>query len=629
MTDKQSNGPRSAVTAVAGSVFGFCDVVIPKTRLNELTYRCDRVELSDVGCGDCVWVSLRGRRKAGVVFARRRRTTVSNTLPLMAIAERRFLPVETVAVIDWVSYYYCCRKGEALTYALPAGRLPVSARGDEAGQVIVTSSGQDTRQTARRPDGQPGFSVWVSLRPEFSTTAAVVRAMRKHGSTILLAPESRLAEWRQLMAKEWGGALVEFHGETSERERRLAWQRLRFMPRAVVVGVRSAVMAPVRELAGIIVIDEHRGDFKEERRPRFHARDVAIARGRLVDCPVFISDATPSAETWLNLRNGTYRRFDRASTTPARPSVLTVDMRRHRGELLSPILLRELRRAAEQSRSSVLYLNRRGVSRSVVCRDCSSALVCSDCGLPLVLTRNRTLECRWCGKHGPAPESCPECKGSCFEFRAPGMDAVAEAVRRLLPGVRVSEVVSGEASEPREATFLIGTRALLSARWPEDVAVVAAVDPDVDLSLPDFRARERTFQVLSALLARAGSVAAEVVIQTRRPGDPAIDCALSGAVAEFMDAELRKREELGFPPYRRLALIELRRATLKAAEDFSRLLSRSRGVEVLGPVPVARGGFRLLVKLPRDLPLARVMPLDALDTRAADLHVDVDPLEVI
>lgn len=636
MSDSNRGSTRGAGIRPAGvtadtATSAFCDVVIPRTRLDELTYSCDSADYPDPRPGDCVWVNLRGRKRAGVVFGQRSHSPVARTLSVLGVAERGFLPAETVALISWVSSYYWGRKGEVLTLSLPGGRLPVAASRarSRVGRAAVAGMESIGGPHASAPSGKSGFSVWVNLRPHFDAVAAAIRAMRKKGSVILLAPESRLAEWRKLMAAEWGDDVVELHGQQTARERRESWERVRRSLQLVVVGVRSAVLAPVRDLAGLVVVDEHLSDFKEERRPRFHARDVAVARGRLSGCPVVISDATPSAETWLNLKNGMYRWLGRPRQSARQVDALTVDMRRHKGELLSPALDRELRRAAAQARSVVLYLNRRGVSRSVVCRECGRALACAACGLPLLLTRKRTLECRWHGAAGTAPDECPVCAGSCFEFRAPGIDAVVEAVRRMLPESRVSEVVSGGYPEVGPGTILVGTRTLLGMRWPDDVALVAAVDADVDLALPDFRARERTFQTLTGLLMRAERLSARAVIQTRRPEDPAIVAALSAGVKEFMDAELERREEPGFPPYRRLVLIELRRTDSAAAEALARLLRRGRGVEVLGPVPGRGACFRLLVKLPRELPLVRVMPPAAVGMRGADVRVDVDPLDVV
>ena len=213
----------------------------------------------------------------------------------------------------------------------------------------------------------------------------------------------------------------------------------------------------------------------------------------------------------------------------------------------------------------------------------------------------------------------------------------AQDVARLLPDAKVVTIVteSVEGTELEPGSLIVGTRALLGARWPERVKVVAALSVDADLCLPDFRARERTFQVLSALSRRAAERGATLILQTRRPEDVAVQCASTGEVARFLDQELKTREELGFPPYRRLALVELSaRSQAKAerrAEWLSQRLGRTRGVEALGPIP-ARGRAnvsQVLVKLDRNVRLDRLVTLTQLEADGVKAKVDIDPLDTV
>jgi primosomal protein N' (replication factor Y) len=432
---------------------------------------------------------------------------------------------------------------------------------------------------------------------------------------------------------------------------------LRSEEHQLVLGVRSAVFAPVTDLAGMIVLYEHDKVFKEERHPRFNARDVAIARARLADCPVLLSDSTPSAETWLNLRNGQYRMLQSpaaeseeespksdlaispfpSAISASMPDTVVVDMRKHRDDVLAPVLVNELREARAAGESAALYINRRGLSRYVVCRECGSPLNCPSCAVSFVLFSGGELRCRYCGRTGTAPDACPACGSPDFRFRVPGIEMAAQEVARLLPDVRVVTIVA-ESAQVREfepGTFIVGTRALLGAGWPERVKVVAALSIDADLCLPDFRARERTFQVLSAFSRRAAEHRATLILQTRRPEDMAVQCASTGEVARFLDRELKLREELEFPPYRRLALIELSAGSESKAERrgewLSRRLGRASGVEVLGPVP-ARGRanvVQVLVKLDRNVRLDRLVTLTQLEADGVKAKVDIDPLDSV
>jgi primosomal protein N' (replication factor Y) len=319
------------------------------------------------------------------------------------------------------------------------------------------------------------------------------------------------------------------------------------------------------------------------------------------------------------------------------PDTVVVDMRKHRDEVLAPVLVNELREAHAAGESAALYINRRGLSRYVVCRDCGSPLACPDCGVSFVLFSGSRLCCRYCGRTRTAPETCPACGSPDFRFRAPGIEMAAQEVARVVPGARVvtimTESVEQAAVEP--GSFVVGTRALLGFRWPERVRVVAALSVDADLCLPDFRARERTFQVLSAFSRRAAEYGATLVLQTRRPDDVAVQCAATGEVARFLDQELKLREELGFPPYRRLALVELSARSESMAEKrgewLSRRLGQVRGVEALGPVP-ARGRanvVQVLIKLDRNVRLDRLVTLTQLEADGVRAKVDIDPLDTL
>jgi primosomal protein N' (replication factor Y) len=328
------------------------------------------------------------------------------------------------------------------------------------------------------------------------------------------------------------------------------------------------------------------------------------------------------------------------------PDTIVVDMRKHRDEVLAPVLVNELKEARAAGESAALYINRRGLSRYVVCRDCGSPLSCPNCAVSFVLFSGGNLCCRYCGRTGVAPEACPTCGSTGFRFRVPGIEMAAREVSRLLPGARVVTLVTesvqrwpqrslSDSASPEPGTVIVGTRALLGVPWPERVRVVAALSVDSDLCLPDFRARERTFQVLSALSRCAAEHRATLVLQTRRPEDMAVQCASTGEVTRFLDQELKLREELGFPPYRRLVLVELssrsESVAAKRGEWLTRRLARVSGVEALGPVP-ARGRAnvaQVLIKVARNVRLDRLVTLGQLEAEGVKAKVDVDPLDTV
>jgi primosomal protein N' (replication factor Y) len=261
-----------------------------------------------------------------------------------------------------------------------------------------------------------------------------------------------------------------------------------------------------------------------------------------------------------------------------------------------------------------------------------------------VLFSGGDLRCNYCGKTVAAPDACPACGGPDFRLKAPGIEMAVREVSRLVPDARVVTVLTESVHHSsfiphpfslEPGSVIVGTRALLGIRWPARVGVVAALSVDSDLCVPDFRARERTFQVLSALSRRAAGHGATLVLQTRRPDDPAVLSAVAGDAAGFLDQELKQREEPGFPPYRRLVLVELKVQSGTGASErgewLCRRLGRVQGVEALGPVPV-RGKtntVQVMVKVARNIRLDRLVSLRQLEADGVRAKVDVDPLETV
>jgi primosomal protein N' (replication factor Y) len=628
----------------------FCNVAIPHTRLDVLTYAFDSGHFTDLAPGSCVQVRLRGKKVKGLVLDVVSRSPVAKTLPIEKHVEAHLVPEQLLRLLRWVGAYYFGRMGEVLGLALPRGicGYGLRRRGRAEGKGL---SEPPPEAVADQPRSSftfaSSFAVYVHADRDAgndAVTSFIAQGMER-GTVIFLMPESEIDSWAARLRLRFAGEPVVYGGDQRASARKRIWRELRSAERRLVLGVRSAVFAPVTDLAGVVVLDEHDRVFKEERHPRLNARDVAIARARLADCPVVLCDPTPSAETWLNLRTGLYQAARRAPDAPrpadaaagGEPDTIVVDMRKHGEELLAPVLANALKEAHAAGESAVLYMNRRGLSRYVVCRDCGSPLSCPDCAVSFVLFPGGDLRCRYCGQTGIAPEACQACGSHDFRFRVPGVEMAVQEVARLLPDAEVVTVVAESIprTEFEPGTFVVGTRALLGNRWPEHVKVIAALSVDADLCMPDFRARERTFQVLSVLSRRAVEHGATFILQTRRPEDAAIQCALAGDVARFLEGELKLREELGFPPSRRLALVELsagsRHRADRRGEWLSQRLGRARGVEALGPVP-ARGRAnvsQVLVKLDRNVRLDRLVTLAQLEADGVKAKVDIDPLDAV
>ena len=616
----------------------FCDVAIAHTRLDELTYDFDPAGFPELAPGDCVRVRLRGKRVSGLVLDIRDRTPLKKTIPVEQLVEASLVRPDLMKLLRWVGSYYFGRMGEVLSRVLPSG---ICGYGLRRARAPVPSVREGTR-----PAGLPeslesflaerrfGVQVCCAAAGQEDVVAGFAGRLLETGSVILLAPELLTHRWSDALAARLGVEPVLVRGDLGHARRKRVWRELHGGSRCLVIGIRSAVFAPVPDLAGVVVLDEHEKVFKEERRPAFHARDVAILRARLAEVPVLLVDRTPSAETWHNLATGQYTRVDDPAAPQPGREVFVVDMRKHHDDVLSPLLVRELERARSCG-SALLCLNRKGLSRHVVCAECGFTFRCPACQVAMVLDSAGELACRYCGHTEAAPELCPACRSENFKYRAPGIEMVSREVGRLLPWARVRTVLSDSelpvGADP--GTVLVGTKALLGVAWPEPVALVASLSIDDDLCLLDFRSRERTFQTVSALMHRADAAGAHFLVQTRRPDEPAIRRAIEGDTAGFMDSELRLRHELEFPPYRRLALIKLEGQPVPVEEHtgrLCRLLGRATGVEVLGPIPVPgrRQSRQLLVKLPRNTRLDRIVSACEFEAPGVKVKVDVDPLEL-
>ncbi|MFO7638802.1 MAG: primosomal protein N' [bacterium] len=609
----------------------FCDIVVPRTRLDELTYECGELP-EPLAVGDCVEVRLRQRKVRGLVVGFPASSKVSGVKPVERLVERELLGPDLLRLADWVSGYHCCPRGEALALVLPRGVAGRQRRGEP---------GPGSMDAVRPVGESPGFGVEVDTgrAGRLELVTGFLEGALRRGGAILLLPEGQLGGWLSELRCRFGEALAEYHSRLGLTALKRTWREIRGGRRRLVVGVCSAVFAPLGTLAGIAVVDAHDPVFKVERYPRYNARDVAVVRARMAGCPVLLSDPLPAAETWHSVSTGQYRLRGSLPEPRRYPASYIVDMRRSRERVFSARLRRELEQLPAGA-SAVLYVNRKGLSRHVACVECGSALECPDCRLPVSLTAGRLLSCAWCGNSRPAPEACPVCGGTAFDLRAAGVELVARELGRMFPEREVVKVESSRFRPDREGetgrgsrfpagALAVGTRTLLGLVWPNPVGLVAAVNFDYELSVPEYHVRERAFAALATLVTRAESAGAKLVVQTRRPDEPVIDAGLSRDVAGFMAGELGLRQEAGLPPWQRLAVIEVgdgnRGAVLTQAGRIARALSGRRGVEVVGPAEAPGQRVRLLVRFPRGRSLGTLLDRSLLRQGHLRVRVDVDP----
>jgi primosomal protein N' (replication factor Y) len=496
----------------------------------------------------------------------------------------------------------------------------------------------------------------------------IAEARQRKLGALVLVPEIALTP--QLAARfraRFGDDVAVLHSGLPPGERAAAWRRLRAGEVGIALGARSAVFAPVRDLAVIVVDEEHDGSFKQEEGFRYNARDLAVMRASQSRALAILGSATPCLESYRNVVLGRFRRLllpVRANPMAAKrtlPPVEIVDLRRHAlrpDGLLSPPLAIAVEQALAAGEQTILFLNRRGFSTFLHCRACGHVLRCPDCAVSLTLHRARaTLLCHYCGRAERVREICPACKAKAIEGMGTGTERVESILRQCFPQARVARLDrdsadSGERLSAlldrvhrREIDILVGTQMVAKGHDFGGVTLVGILQPDQAIHLPDFRAAERAFQVMEQVAGRAGrgESPGRVVVQTYSPEHPAIRFMQAHDYEGFVRDELALREEAEYPPYARMVVLRLDGrdgATVQKAAASVALAARSSAagaLRVLGPseapIPRLRGKARFqvwlagqqrsrLLSVTRDV---QRVPLPG----GVRLEVDVDPQSVL
>ena len=495
---------------------------------------------------------------------------------------------------------------------------------------------------------------------------AVGHCLADGGGAIVLVPEIALTP--QLVSRfraRLGDAIAVLHSGLSDSERHRMWKRLRSGELRVAVGARSALFAPVADLRLVCVDEEHDHSFKQEEGVRYHARDMALLRAHRAGAVCVLGSATPSVET---VSLGKRRRLERlelperARKSAALPRVEIVDLRRTgpgAGDerLLSLPLCRALERVLAAKEQAILFLNRRGFAPSIVCDDCGTLAECPSCSVALTYHRGRhALRCHYCDHSVPFNGRCGRCGSQHIAQEGAGTERIERALAESFPGARIArldrDVAAGMKSEKvldrvrrGEVDILVGTQMVTKGHDLPTVTLVGVLNADAALSMPDFRAAERTFHLLVQVAGRAGrgDTPGTVMIQTRTPEHPAIVLAARHDVSAFIERELADRKELGYPPYSRLVLVRVdslvEDVALSEATRLARIAAEAAepGVDVLGPAPAPlvrlrnRWRMRFLLrarerKLMRGALLAVVR--QSVDRRVR-VAVDVDPVSML
>jgi primosomal protein N' (replication factor Y) len=664
----------------------FADVAVPVAARTAFTYLIPESLRGSLQPGHRVPITL-GRRKTYGYVVRLHDEPLAERLRALEPPdpEHPLFDSSILELTRWVADYYIAPWGEVLDAALPS--IPI---------------GTKRRRRTEPPDGDPPdlesppalerdqLEIFGRLQTDLHRGAFAVHllqgvpgsgkteiylalateALEQGGSVLLLEPEIGLAtQILDRVRRRFGDRAGLYHSMTGAAQRRRTWERARNGEIRVVVGARSAVFVPLRNLRLVIVDEEQEPAYKQEESPRYHGRDVAIVRARLERALVVLGSATPSLEAWQNVQRGKFkgnnliRRF--AKRAPAKVEI--VDLRsdpglRPSGGLLSPFsgrLVSKIRERLEANQQTILFLNRRGHSTLVQCSDCGEMFTCSRCDV--VLTYHRItgdLRCHHCGHVQRRTRDCPSCGAERLYFGGLGTQKLEEKIAEIFPRARTLRLDTDStrrrgshgqhirAIEGGDVDLLIGTQMVAKGFDFPRVTLVGVLQADREMAMPEFRAAERAHQILTQVAGRAGrrEIPGEVVIQTMLPEHYVIRAAATGDFESFATEELAHREALGYPPFARMAhlLFDGRREQMVRlrAEDVAdnlRAAARKAGVDLLGPAPMfltkLRNSFRwhLTLKGARSEDLHR-LALRALDrvgprgTRGVRIHVDIDPI---
>jgi primosomal protein N' (replication factor Y) len=459
--------------------------------------------------------------------------------------------------------------------------------------------------------------------------AAMQRALDAGKSALLLVPEIGLTPaMAGQMVAAFAGEVALLHSQLTPDERAEQWHRIRRGEARIVVGTRSAVFAPLVDLGLIIVDEEHDSSYKQEETPRYHGRDVAVMRAKLNECTVVLGSATPSLESWANAEKGRYALVEMRARVADRPLPLVelVDMReefRETGQeqIFSRRLMEETQATLDRGEQVILLLNRRGYSSTVLCRSCGEKIECENCAVSMTYHKpvsgndaiaqpGQRLECHYCGSRRSVPKACPKCESEHLYFLGVGSQQGEERLQELFPTARIGrmdrDTVRGRSDMERllarlhggEINLLVGTQMIAKGHDIHGVTLVGVVGADLQLGLPDFRAAERVFQLLTQVSGRAGrgDLIGKVLVQTYHPDHYAIQFAAKHDYPGFVAKEMQYRRWMHYPPFAVLANVVIQSEKLEEATGWAGTLgrwfqkARLDKVRVLGPAaaPIVR-----------------------------------------
>ncbi len=583
---------------------------------------------------------------------------------------------ELIEMANWIARYYLCTLGEAVFSMIPSGRRDTSAGGfgfeEEVGQKKKNNLSQEQEQAVREilntgskkdtslfhylygPTGSGKTEVFLSLAEKILETGKGV---------IYLVPEIGLtAQVVEAVRERFGNTAAVLHSGLTPSQRLSEWHRIMHKEARVVVGARSAVFAPVPDLGLIIIDEEHDGSYKSGNNPRYHARQVAMHRCTTLKIPLLMGSATPSVEAWYGMQNGSIKRhlLTKRLAGGQMPHISCIDLSYYPGDgCISKPLEDAINKTLSKGHQTILFLNRRGFTHFFRCNQCGYELVCKNCSVPLTYHKSENrLRCHYCGWSTYPPESCPQCGSLDIGSSGFGTEYIEAETRAKFPNARIVRLDTDILKNKEELItrledfrngkydIMLGTQMVAKGLNFPKLELVGVILADAGLHMPDFRAGERTFSLITQVAGRAGRYFPDgkVIVQTYSPGKGPVLYACQSRIEDFYGSELAEREMLDFPPFSRLLRLVFRSfnksLAAETARDAVKILAEGapRGMEIIGPAecPIEKINsswrYQILLKGTSIIPLqtaARKLLFDYTHNQNVYIEYDVDPVSLL
>ena len=636
-----------------------------------------------VALGQRVLVPFRQKKTLGYIVGFSDEAGVPEVKPIESVPdESPSFDAKMLKLTKWLSEYYFCPWGEVLKMALPSTvrRLrvrppravpPAEEKFEVSFPLELNSEQEKVLKLLHEVIEEKKSSVIVlhGITGSGKTEVylqAIAHVLERWKQAIMLVPEISLTpQAKERFEARFQEKTAILHSQLTDSQRYRTWQRVRNGEASIVIGPRSAIFAPVRNLGLVIVDEEHENSYKQMESPRYHTREVAIMRAKLYKAPVLLAGATPSLESYHNAESGSYKLVKLRKRIDNRPlpEVQVVDMREEKSYILSHYLRQELEKTLERGEQVILFLNRRGFSSFSLCRRCGHVLRCKNCNVSLTYHASRDkLICHYCDYEEIPPRICPKCQSSYIRRLGIGTQQVEREVMKLFPSARIQRMDSDttakrkshvrifEAFKEKAVDILLGTQMIAKGLDFPEVTLVGVISADTSLNFPDFRSSERTFQLLTQVAGRAGrgSMPGKVIVQTYSPEHYAVVAAKSHDYDSFYKQELEFRRGLLYPPFTHFTTLTLSGLNQERVESSASVLAdiitRLRGkgkVDILGPAPAPLSRIKRKYRWQLTLKAKRVSHIHKILTSLRDeiqgnqmlkgvsIIIDVDPVGML